>query len=368
MPFIPLNPDHLWWLVPVTALTTALLALLLIPLAGKAGLLDHPDQRKMHESVTPVTGGLAIFITLAAVIFWTMPNDRFVQALGAGGLLMTLIGIADDRLKLSAALRFLVQMGACLIMVLYADVRLDDFGRLFYNEVLTLGWMGGPITIFAAIGVISAFNMIDGMDGLAGSIFLVAAAGLALFAARAEQGEILWILLLSIGAVLGYLLLNARLPWNEKARVFLGDGGSLLLGFVLAWCFIALGSDHKESSVRAFMPVTAVWLLAVPLLNSTTVMWSRWRSGRSAFSADQNQLHHAFLRAGFSVGETWVNITLLTLVLAVAGVMFEISGTPGYVSFWIFMAVACAYYGYIKHSWETQRFLTRNFIYNDFDL
>jgi UDP-GlcNAc:undecaprenyl-phosphate GlcNAc-1-phosphate transferase len=363
-----LDPEHHWWLVPATALATALIAFLLIPLASKAGLVDHPNQRKVHESVTPVTGGLAIFITLAVVFSWTLPGDRFIHALGAGSLLMTLTGMADDRLKLSTALRFLIQMGACLIMILYADVRLDDFGRLFYDEVLTLGWLAGPVTIFAAIGVINAFNMIDGMDGLAGSIFLVAAAGMAVFAARAGQGELQWTLLLSIGAVLGYLMLNARLPWNKKARVFLGDGGSLLLGFILAWCFIALGSDHKEAGVRAFMPITAVWLLAVPLLDTTTLMWSRWRSGRSAFSADQNHLHHAFLRAGFSVGETWVNITLLAIVLAAVGILFEISGAPGYVSFWTFMVVAFAYYAYIKKSWETQRFLTRNFIYNDFEL
>ncbi len=363
-----LSLQHSWWLIPVTALVTAALALLLIPLASKAGLLDHPNQRKVHDSVTPMTGGLAILITLAAVFYWTMPADRFVQALGAGGLLMALTGMADDRLKLSAALRFLVQMGACLIMILYADVRLDDFGPLFYNDVLTLGWLAGPVTIFAAIGVINAFNMIDGMDGLAGSIFLVAAAGMALFAARAGQGELLWILLFSIGAVVGFLLLNARLPWNEKARVFLGDGGSLLLGFILAWCFIALGSDHQEGSVRAFMPMTAVWLLAVPLLDTTTLMWIRWRSGRSAFSADQHHLHHAFLRAGFSVDETWVNITLLATVLAGVGVLFEISGAPEYVSFWAFMVVAFSYYAYIKRSWQTQRFLTRNFIYNDFEL
>jgi len=364
---MPLALQHLWWLIPVTALTTALLAIVLIPLASKVGLLDHPNQRKVHDSVTPVTGGLAIFITLAVVLYWIMPGDRFVQALGLGGLLMTITGIADDRLKLSAALRFLVQMGACLMVILYADVRLDDFGRLFYKEVLMLGWMGGPITIFAAMGVINAFNMIDGMDGLAGGIFLVAAAGMALFAAQAGQGVLLWVLLLSIAAVLGFLLLNARLPWNEKARVFLGDGGSLLLGFILAWCFIALGSDHKEASERAFMPMTAVWLLAVPLLDTTTLMWNRWRSGRSAFSADQYHLHHAFLRAGFSVEQTWLRVTLLALVLGGVGILFDLVGAPGYVSFWVFMVVAFSYYAYTKRCWQTQRFLTRNFIYNDFE-
>ena len=356
-----------WWILLATIALAASLTLFLIPLAHKTRLVDHPGQRKVHDSATPMVGGLAIFITLAIVLLWTMPSDHFIQALGAGSLMMLVIGIADDRLELSAALRVLIQMGACLMMILYADVRLDDFGKLFNNEVLTLGWLDGPITIFAAIGVINAFNMIDGIDGLGGSIFLVAAAGMVLFAAQAGQGEVLWTLLLSISAVLGFMLLNARLPWNKKARVFMGDGGSLVLGFILAWSFISLGSDHNETGARAFMPMTAVWLLAVPLLDTTTLMWCRWRSGRSAFSADQHHLHHAFLRAGFSVEQTWLRMTLLALVLGGVGVLFELAGAPAYVSFWAFMVVAFGYYAYIKHSWETQRFLVRNFIFNDFE-
>lgn len=362
---MPLSPEHPWWLLPVTVIATALLAHLLIPLAGKAGLVDHPDQAKVHDSATPLVGGLAIFIVLGIAFSWTMPSDRFIQGLGAGGLLMVATGMADDRFKLSAALRFLLQIGACLVMILYADMRLEDFGRLLYDQVLTLGWLAGPITIFAALGVINANNMIDGLDGLAGSIFLVAAAGMALYAARAGQGVVLWTLLLSISAVLGFMMLNARLPWNKKARVFLGDGGSLLLGFILAWCFISLGSDHN--GVRAFIPMTAVWLLAVPLLDTSTLIWRRWRSGRSALTADLNHLHHALLRAGFSVGQAWLIITLLALVLGGVGMLFELAGVPAYISFWAFMAVAFSYYGYMKKSWQTQRFIGRNFIYNDFD-
>ena len=114
--------------------------------------------------------------------------------------------------------------------------------------------------------------------------------------------------------------------------------------------------------------MTAVWLLAVPLLDTSTLMWRRWRDGRSAFSADQNHLHHAFLRAGFSVGQTWASMTLLAIALAAVGILFEISGVPEYVSFWTFMVVAFGYYAYLRRSWETQRFLTRNFIYNDFEV
>jgi len=365
-------PQH-WWILPLTVMLATGLALLLIPLARKSSLVDHPGERRVHESVTPLVGGPALFITLAVVLAYTMPGNlfteaHFLQALGIGSLMMVVTGMTDDYRHLSAALRFLVQMAACLVMILYADVRLDDFGRLFWDEVLTLGWLAGPITIFAAMGVINSFNMIDGMDGLAGTIFLVAAAGMALFADRAGQADILWLLLVSMAAVVGFMMLNARLPWNKQARVFLGDSGSLLLGFILAWCFISLGNDHNETGARAFMPMAAVWLLAVPLLDTTTQIWRRRRAGKSAFSADQNHLHHAFLRAGFSVRETWLNIFLLALALGGVGILFEISPLPDYISFWAFMAFAFTFYFYMRHSWNTQRFLGRNFIYHDFTI
>jgi UDP-GlcNAc:undecaprenyl-phosphate GlcNAc-1-phosphate transferase len=112
--------------------------------------------------------------------------------------------------------------------------------------------------------------------------------------------------------------------------------------------------------------MTAVWMFAVPLLDTSTLIWTRWRHGRSAFSADQNHLHHAFLRAGYAVEHTWLGITGLALVLAAIGIGFELSRLPEYFSFYTFMVVAFVYYFYMKHSWVSQRFLGRHFIHHDF--
>ena len=355
------------WLLPLTLLATAALCLALIPLARRAGLVDHPGARKVHETVTPLTGGPAVLLTLVAVAAWWLPGDRFLQALLMGSLLMFIVGLLDDLFELSALARFVAQIAACLVMIAWGGVVLEDFGRLFWNDVLELRWLSAPLTVFAALGVINAFNLIDGMDGLAGGIFLAAAAGMALFAAQAGQVQILWLLLLAMAAVSGFLLLNARAPWNPRARIFLGDSGSMLLGFLLAWCFIALGNDRAYLAERAFMPMTAVWLFAVPLLDTATQIWRRWRAGLSPLGADQHHLHHAFLRAGYSTGETWLNISLLALVLAGAGVLLEVSGAPDYLSFWLFIAVAYAYYFYMRRTWSRQQFLGRHFIFNEFD-
>lgn len=354
-------------LMLIATMVTFALCLGLIPLARKIGLLDHPGARKVHQVPTPLTGGSALLITLGLMLFFLAGGNAFVQGLAVGGLLMFAVGMIDDYRPLSALVRFLVQAVACMVAVVYADVRLDDFGRLFWDSTVSLGWLSVPITVFAAMGVINSFNMIDGLDGVSGSIFLVAAAGMAFLAGLSLQANIHLLLLLACSAVIGYLLLNARFPWNRKARVFMGDSGSQFLGFFLAWCFIALGSDHNEAGARAFMPMTAVWLFAVPLLDTTTVMWRRWRAGESPLAADRHHFHHAFLRAGFTVAQTWLAITGLAIVLAAVGLAFELTQTPDYYSFWTFIAFAFAFQGYIKRSWHQQRFLGRDFSYNEFD-
>ncbi|MEE4217686.1 MAG: MraY family glycosyltransferase [Xanthomonadales bacterium] len=356
-----------WWVFLAVTVFSAGLALALIPAAKKVDLVDHPGHRKVHESVTPLTGGPAIYATVFAFLAWHLVDDRFVQALLAGGTIIFLAGLADDRKHLSPIVRFIVQVVACLVMVYHGNVYLEDFGRLFTSDVLELKRLAVPLTIFAALGVINAFNMIDGMDGLSGGIFMVAAAGMAMYAGFAGVEHVHWVLLAAIFAVLGFMLLNARFPWNEKARVFLGDSGSTLLGFVLAWCFIALGNDMNETGQRAYMPMTAVWLIAVPLMDTATLIWRRVRAGQSAFGADQHHLHHAFLRAGFSTGETWTKIMVMAIAGGVMSAGFELSGLPEYFSFWFFLACAITYYLYMRRAWAIQRFMGRDFIYNDFD-
>lgn len=347
---------------------SAVMCAVVIPLAYRTGLVDHPGARKVHEVATPLAGGPVLLIVLLAFIVTTGADSRFLQALAVGSILLFTVGLIDDLRDLPAAVRFLVQIAACLVMVYHADLRLLDFGRLFWDDVLETGPLNVLITVFAAMGVINSFNLIDGMDGLAGSIFIVAAAGMALFAGQASQLQMLSLLGVMSFGVVGFLLWNARLPWNPRARLFLGDSGSLMLGFVLAWCFIALGTDQPYVSERAYMPMTAVWLVAVPLLDTSTLIWQRWREGRSAFSADQHHLHHAFLRAGYSVGQTWLALTGLALACAGVGVTFELAGAPDYLSFWTFLTLAFAYYFYMRRTWAQQRFLGRHFIYNERDV
>ena len=356
-----------WWVFLALTVLSAGLALSLVPAAGKLGLVDHPGGRKVHDAPTPLTGGPAIYLAMFSFLAWHYHDNAFVQALLIGGTLVFAAGMADDREHLSPITRFVVQAGACAVMIAHGGTYLLDFGELFWPGVLELHGAWAVITVFSALGVINAFNMIDGMDGLSGGIFMVAAAGMAMYAGFAGAEMLHWVLLAAIFSVLGFMLLNARLPWNAKARVFLGDSGSTLLGFVLAWCFIALGSDQNETGQRVYQPMTAVWLIAVPLMDTSTLIWRRFRERRSPLSADQYHLHHAFLRAGFTTGETWFRIMALAIFFGVIGAGFELSGLPEYYSFWFFLLCAFVYFGYMRKTWQLQRFLGRDFIYNDFD-
>ena len=342
------------WLPSIAAaFLTVVFALVLMPLARNFGWMDRPAGRKAHAGPTPLVGGVAIFLSCTLVVFTSrLPFDNYLL-LACSIVLVS--GLVDDRWPLNPVTRFGAQILACLVMVYFGGVVLNDFGSLFWDRVLNLGPFSVPVTVFAALGVINAFNMIDGMDGESGSVFLVCCLGMAVLAARTGQFDAVMLLMIAAGAVLGFLALNARLPWNQRGRIFLGDSGSLLLGFFLAWMFIDLGNGDN----RAFAPMTAVWIFGIPLLDTTRLIRRRWREGGSAFAADRFHLHDAFLRARFTTGQTWLFMTLLCILSALVGVLSEIYAVPEYLRFYGFIVFGLVYLAIMRRTWRTRKFLGR---------
>jgi UDP-GlcNAc:undecaprenyl-phosphate GlcNAc-1-phosphate transferase len=337
----------------LTAVTAAVLCGLLAIVARRRGWLDLPSERKTHDTPTPLVGGVAVFLA-----FWglSLLRGEFDWPLLAGCLLALACGLIDDLRTLSARVRFSWQALACLVMIFAGGVYLTDFGRLMWDGPLSLGVLWIPITVFSALGVINAFNMIDGVDGLSGTVFLVCASTTGLLAHLAGRGDVVALLAMASAAVSGFLLLNARFPWNTRARVFLGDAGSTWLGFFLAWMFIDLGNGED----RAFAPMTAVWIIGLPLLDTTRLIGRRWRMGMSALAADRFHLHHAFLRAGFSVRQTWLAVSVVSAVFAGIGVAFELSGLPEHLGFYIYVLLGVVYLSVMSRAWKAGRFLGRN--------
>ncbi len=345
------------WLVflIVTSLSLAL-CLLFVPVARRTKLIDRPAERKIHRASVPLAGGPAILTALIPGVFFLTPYaEQSLPLLIVCGLMM-ITGLLDDLYELSPLSRFILQIMACCIMILVSGVVLTDFGSLLWNGVFSLGWLSIPITVFSALGVINAFNMVDGIDGLAAMIFIVACAAMAWLALRAGFDTNFAVLMVAVAAVFGFFLLNARFPWNRSARLFLGDSGSMFLGLFLAWQFIDLGNGET----RAFAPMTAVWLLGVPLVDTIRLMSQRWHRGGSSLRADQYHLHHAFLKAGFTVNQTVAAMTLLVLFTTVVGLAGEVFGWPEFLMFYAYIIFGLVYLHIMRRCWIHGRFLGRD--------
>lgn len=322
-------------------------------LAGRWNMLDHPGGHKQHNASTPFVGGFGIVTVLIGTMSFTelvMPelSTSSGNALLLGAMALFATGLADDIWHLGATSRLAIQSAVAMLMVLLDGVQLLSLGQLLPGVEVELGPWALPFTVFATIGLINAVNMIDGIDGLSGVMSIVILTSVAFAAAMAHRSSDLLLTIALLGGVAGFLYFNLRTPANPKARVFLGDNGSMQLGFLFAWLFIALSQGES----RAIPPVTALWFFTVPLLDTVGVMLRRIRLGKSPFSADRSHLHHLFLRAGFRVSDTVWLLALVQTVCAAIGLAGAKFGVPEYMMFWGFVAMSGGYYCVIVQPWR----------------
>ncbi len=326
-----------------------------IALAGRFGIMDHPGGHKQHDTSTPFVGGVGVMTALIvalylAGLFFNLPSASLVQmrTIAVGAVVIFLTGLVDDIWNLGFKVRFLAQSVAALFMVFMGGVVLSDLGELLPGVSLALGLLAIPFTVFATIGVINAVNMIDGIDGLSGALSLVSLILMAVVAYLAGQESHFILIVALMGGVLGFLYYNLRYPANRRARVFLGDNGSMLLGFVFAWILI----DLSQGVDRAMTPVTALWIFALPLMDTVGVMLRRIWLGKSPFRADRNHLHHLFLRAGFRVSDTVYIIVGIQLVLGAVGITGMLLGIPDYMMFGFYLITFAVYFYVVARPWR----------------
>jgi UDP-GlcNAc:undecaprenyl-phosphate GlcNAc-1-phosphate transferase len=276
--------------------------------APTLGMIDHPGGRKAHARPVPLVGGISIFLTLLATSAFTGIMLDASYLLFALSLVIG-IGLWDDVTEISPRLKFAIQIVASAVMIFGAGIELHSVGNLLGWHPIGLWIFTIPMTVFAVVGVVNSINMMDGMDGLAGSIVLVAFAWYALVAKTSGfmlQYDVARILCVAIA---GFLLFNLRFPWQKHARVFLGDAGSLMLGFTLGWYAI----DLTQGVGRTFPPIAALWVVLLPLADCVSIMGRRIRAGRSPFVADRHHLHHYLHARGFTHGQT------LTIMVGLSG-------------------------------------------------
>jgi UDP-GlcNAc:undecaprenyl-phosphate GlcNAc-1-phosphate transferase len=281
---------------------------LLVKVAAKWGIVDQPGGRKVHSAPIPRVGGLAmaIGVFVAALIAIDLQvQDRWF--LGAAAVLVA-FGALDDRFDLDYRVKLIGQVLAVLIVVIVGDVHIRAI--TLDDRVMLPDWVSVPLTIFFLVGITNAVNLADGLDGLAGgTTFLCLCAVALLLSSVGDQNAGTALCLAFAGAVLGFLRFN-----TYPASVFMGDAGSQLLGFTIG----VLSIRATQSFASQFSAAIPILLLAIPILDTLSVMAQRIGEGRSPFSPDKNHIHHKLLALGFGHHEAVMVIYSMQATLFVA--------------------------------------------------
>lgn len=290
----------------------------------KSGRVDKPNDRKVHQRPMVRLGGVSIFagtVISLLVVWWLggfglLPPEKEWQIWGVtlGGVAFFLIGLADDLLNLSPLARLVMQ-----IIVAAGAWKMGvsiDFLSTPTGGLIHLDWWSLPITVFWLVGMVNAINWIDGLDGLAAGVSGIAAIVMLVVALFMHQSAAALIAAALAGASLGFLRYNFN-----PAQIFMGDGGAYFMGFTLAAVGV-IGLVKTPAVTAVLLPYL---ILAVPIVDMSTVIVTRLRRGKSPFVADKSHLHHRLLRAGLSHRLTVLFIYSLTLwvgsiALALAGI------------------------------------------------
>jgi UDP-GlcNAc:undecaprenyl-phosphate GlcNAc-1-phosphate transferase len=300
------------------------------PIAIAIDLIDRPGGRKTHHGEVPIIGGLAMFLGMVLGMgLLPLAAATGSAFLGACAILVT-IGLVDDRFDLSPWARIPGQAAASIVLMVGSGAMVTSIGDPFGSGTFNLdGGAAIAFTILATIAAINAFNMLDGMDGLAGTTALTALLAIAFLCWSAGQTVPAAVSLVVAGAVCAFLLFNLPAAFNRRMRCFMGDAGSTLLGFTLAWLCI----EVSQGPQRAVAPVTAMWVVALPLYELVWTTLRRVIRGVSPFKADRDHFHHLLLKAGFGVRGALAVFVVLTVLLAVSGIAIERLGWPENYSF-----------------------------------
>ena len=285
---------------------------LMIRLAPRLGMVDHPDARKVHSEPTPRAGGVGIAVgALIPVLIWA-PAGPALHAYLAASLILLAFGMWDDARTLGAAIKFLGQFFAAITVVYFGGVHVLSLPFMNLHE-LPLS-LAQPFTVFALVGMVNALNVSDGLDGLAGGLSILSLAAIAYLALQASGYAAVTIALATLGGVLGFMRYN-----THPARVFMGDAGSQFLGFTLG--FLAVYLLQKVNPVLS--PALPLLILGLPIADLLAVMVQRLYLGISPFVATKHHIHHRLLGRGFDHYEAVVIIYAIQTVFIVLALLMR---------------------------------------------
>ncbi|MBR3623430.1 MAG: undecaprenyl/decaprenyl-phosphate alpha-N-acetylglucosaminyl 1-phosphate transferase [Selenomonadaceae bacterium] len=297
---------------------------MVIALAKKTNAMDEPDARKVHKEPVARIGGMAIFVSFMlttgmAFLFYDFSAEASYEILGliAAGSFIFIVGIIDDYFNIPAKLKLLGQIVAALILTVGFDVKIefitDPFGDYLFLEQFAI-----PLTCFWLVGLTNTVNLIDGLDGLAAGVVIIAA--FTIFLVAFEQNVFLIALLTSTiaGSALGFLYYNFN-----PAKIFMGDSGSMFLGFMLAGISI-IGAVKSAATIALIVPILA---LGLPIMDTAFAIIRRYRGGVPIFKPDRGHLHHRLLDLGFTQKQAVLLMYVISALLGLSAVTLnEVNG------------------------------------------
>lgn len=289
------------------------------PVAIEVGLVDKPCERKQHDGHIPLIGGISIFLAvLAASLLW-LPNTLELRMYLIASAMMVFIGALDDKFDLRVRVRIVGQIIIASLMIYGVGGYIANLGNLFALGDINLGPVGIIFTYISIIVVINAYNMIDGIDGLIGSLSINTFTSVALLFLMSGQTDYLSYPLVLATATLPYLMFNLGLFKRETKKIFMGDAGSMFVGLSVIW-LLTMGTQGEQASFR---PVTALWICAIPLMDMLAIVVRRYKNGKSPFKPDRDHLHHMLQRAGLSPKQTLLSISIVAALMSGVGLLGE---------------------------------------------
>lgn len=327
----------------IAALLASLFCIwLLRPLAVRVGLVDRPNSRKWHENEVPLIGGIAMFFGFCFALL-TLPSSlQPYRSMLAGSSILVLMGVLDDFKDLSSKLRLLGQLFAAFLLVSWGQVVLHHLGNIFFMGDLHLGWIALPLTLLIVVTYLNAMNMVDGQDGLAGSIAMGQAILLLMLSFKLNHQMDSQLLIILICILFVFLSFNMRFPWRRKASVFMGDAGSTFIAFLLAWFAIDL-SQQNDVIVK---PITVLWVMAFPIFDLINVIVLRLRHQKPILKASRDHIHHVLHVAGLNTSLSTLLLCAFSLSLGVFGFVLNYLLMPESWQFLLWL-IALVFYIFI---------------------
>lgn len=352
-----LTLEHLGVLIAfaVSLLVVMLMHPQVVKFAIKRKIVDNPDFRKLQRRPIPIMGGVAVFLGLVVglSVAGFFVNISSLLPIFLAMSIMLCVGVADDVSELSPRLRFIIEIAMTVMMIILTKMSLNDLHGLWGYNALPL-WISVPLTVVAVVGMINAINLVDGVDGLSSGFCILGSVGFGLLFFKAGNVPMLALSMLTMGALLPFFFHNV---FGEKSKMFIGDGGSLMMGMVMsAYVVVAINSgsscgDYASENGLGLVAFTLA-VMSVPVFDTVRVMAMRIIRGTSPFRPDKTHLHHLFIELGFSHVGTTMSVLILNLIVVLVWFIVFKLGASVDVQFYVVIAssllVTAGFYKFMR--------------------